>query len=81
MLGRLSNWRERAVGEFGRIDVWMNCAALLLVGCFEEIPPGDFRRVVEANLIGYAERLPRGHGAIQGPGDRGGPSVGWAVRA
>lgn len=46
--------RRRAVGEFGRIDVWVNCAALLLFGRFEDLPADDFRRVVEANLIGYA---------------------------
>jgi NAD(P)-dependent dehydrogenase (short-subunit alcohol dehydrogenase family) len=43
--------RDTAVGEFGRIDVWVNCAALLLFGRFEELPAADFRRVVDANLM------------------------------
>ena len=45
--------RERAVAAFGRIDVWVNCAAVLLFGRFEDVPPEDFRRVIETNVFGY----------------------------
>lgn len=31
--------RSFAVSRFGRIDVWVNCAAVLLLGRFEEIAP------------------------------------------
>lgn len=44
--------RQAAVAGFGRIDVWINGAAVLLFGRFEEIPPGDFERVIATNLLG-----------------------------
>lgn len=44
---------ERATSAFGRIDVWINNAAVLLLGPFEDLPPDDFRRVIETNLFGY----------------------------
>jgi NAD(P)-dependent dehydrogenase (short-subunit alcohol dehydrogenase family) len=43
----------RAVGRFGRIDVWVNNAAVSLFGRFEETPPDAYRRVLETNLLGY----------------------------
>jgi short-subunit dehydrogenase len=46
--------RETVVAAHGRIDVWVNCAALLLFGRFEDVPPAEFRRVIDVNLIGYA---------------------------
>ncbi|WBB79370.1 SDR family oxidoreductase [Micromonospora sp. WMMD882] len=44
----------RAVAELGRIDAWVNNAAVGAVGLFEEIPVDEFRRVVEVNLLGVA---------------------------
>jgi len=46
--------RETAVEAFGRIDVWVNCAAILALGLFEKTPPDVFRRVIETNVLGYA---------------------------
>lgn len=46
-LGRAS------VAEFGRIDVWVNNASILLFGSFEAIAEENFRRVLETNLFGY----------------------------
>jgi short-subunit dehydrogenase len=46
--------RAKVAGEFGRIDVWVNCAALLLFGRFEDVPQRDFERVIQANIVGYA---------------------------
>ncbi|SCG76767.1 Short-chain dehydrogenase [Micromonospora siamensis] len=43
---------ERAVAAFGRIDAWVNNAAVSAVGLFDEIPAPEFRRVVEVNLLG-----------------------------
>src|SRR5687767_11981252 len=37
---------RRAVETFGRIDVWVNNAAVTLFGRFEETPPEAFRRVI-----------------------------------
>ena len=42
-----------AVERFGRIDVWVNNAAVTSFGRFEETPPEVYRRVIETNLFGY----------------------------
>jgi short-subunit dehydrogenase len=42
-----------AVEKFGKIDIWINNAAVTLFGRFEEVPTEDIRRVVETNLFGY----------------------------
>ncbi len=44
---------RRAAAEFGRIDVWINSAAVTAFGPFREMPLADFRRVVDVNLMGY----------------------------
>jgi len=44
---------RRAVDEFGRVDVWVNNAAVTLFGRFHETPPEDYRRVLETNIFGY----------------------------
>jgi NAD(P)-dependent dehydrogenase (short-subunit alcohol dehydrogenase family) len=44
----------RAVERFGRIDVWVNNAAVYAAGRFEEVPSEVFRRIIETNLVGYA---------------------------
>ena len=44
---------RRAVEHFGRIDVWLNNAAVGLFSRFEEAPMADFRRVIETDLFGY----------------------------
>ncbi|MBB4919281.1 SDR family oxidoreductase [Streptosporangium saharense] len=44
---------RRAVERFGRIDVWVNCAAVTLFGPFAEVPLEDFRRVLDVNVMGY----------------------------
>jgi NAD(P)-dependent dehydrogenase (short-subunit alcohol dehydrogenase family) len=44
---------RRAIETFGRVDAWVNNAAVTLFGRFEETPIGDFRRVIETNLLGY----------------------------
>ena len=49
-VGRLA---RAAIEQFGRIDVWVNNAAVSLFGRFEECPPDAFRRVIETNLFGY----------------------------
>jgi NAD(P)-dependent dehydrogenase (short-subunit alcohol dehydrogenase family) len=38
--------------RYGRIDVWVNNAATMAYGPFEEIPSEVFRRIVETNLMG-----------------------------
>ncbi|HYH08644.1 MAG TPA: SDR family oxidoreductase [Thermoanaerobaculia bacterium] len=42
-----------ALSRFGRIDVWINNAAVALFAKFEEAPPDVYRRVIETNFFGY----------------------------
>ena len=44
---------DRVAERFGRIDVWVNCAAVTAFAPFEEIPLSDFRRILEVNIMGY----------------------------
>ena len=63
---------RRAVEEFGRIDVWVNNAAVNAFGRFEDVPLEDFRKVLDVNVMGYvhgaraALRVMReeGHGTL-----------------
>lgn len=43
---------DAAVERFGRLDVWINGAAVMAYGRFEEVPSEVFRAVVETNLFG-----------------------------
>jgi short-subunit dehydrogenase len=47
-----------AVECFDRIDIWVNNAAVMMFGRFEDVPLEEFRRVVETNFFGrvYATR-------------------------
>ncbi|MEU4835010.1 SDR family oxidoreductase [Streptosporangium sp. NPDC023615] len=42
-----------AAERFGRIDVWVNCAAVMIFGPFGDVPLEDFRRVMDVNVMGY----------------------------
>ncbi|MEU6075552.1 SDR family oxidoreductase [Micromonospora sp. NPDC047074] len=53
-LAAVERLAARAVAEFGRIDGWVNNAAVGTVGLFDEIPMAEFRRVLEVNLLGAA---------------------------
>jgi NAD(P)-dependent dehydrogenase (short-subunit alcohol dehydrogenase family) len=44
---------RRTTERFGRIDVWINNAAVSLFGRFEEAPTEAVLRVFETNLFGY----------------------------
>jgi NAD(P)-dependent dehydrogenase (short-subunit alcohol dehydrogenase family)/pimeloyl-ACP methyl ester carboxylesterase len=51
--GAVQELARRAVEQFGRLDVWVNNAAVALFARFEEMPPEACRRVIETNLFGY----------------------------
>ncbi|MFA9443990.1 SDR family NAD(P)-dependent oxidoreductase [Egicoccus sp. AB-alg6-2] len=61
-----------AIGRYGRLDAWVNNAAVNQYGRFEEVPLDEWRRVVETNLFGYVNgvraALPwfreQGHGVV-----------------
>ena len=44
---------ERTVERFGRIDVWVNNAAVGVFGLLDELPAEDIRRVLDVNILGY----------------------------
>jgi short-subunit dehydrogenase len=44
---------RRAVAAFGKIDVWVNVAAVALFGRFDLTPSAPYRRVMETNYFGY----------------------------
>jgi short-subunit dehydrogenase len=44
---------RQAFETFGRLDVWVNNAAVSLFARFEEAPPDVYRSVIETNLFGY----------------------------
>ncbi|KGM13737.1 short-chain dehydrogenase, partial [Cellulomonas bogoriensis 69B4 = DSM 16987] len=48
----VSQVARAAVARFGRIDVWVNNAAVIAYGRLEEVPGELWRRVVETNLFG-----------------------------
>jgi NAD(P)-dependent dehydrogenase (short-subunit alcohol dehydrogenase family) len=43
-----------AVRRYGRIDAWVNTAAVMAYGRLEDVPPEVFDRVVVTNLLGAA---------------------------
>lgn len=43
---------RRAAETFGRIDVWVNAAAVIAYGEFEKTPADAYRHVIETNLFG-----------------------------
>jgi short-subunit dehydrogenase len=49
----VQNLAQRTVQELGRLDIWVNNAAVIAFGRFEEIPSDIYRRVIETNLFGY----------------------------
>lgn len=44
---------DAAVTHFGRIDVWVNDAAVSVFSPFVTMPLDDFRRVIDVNVMGY----------------------------
>jgi len=43
---------EQALERFGRIDVWVNNAAVVGFSPFEAMPTAEFRRILEVNVMG-----------------------------
>ena len=48
----VSQLRQRAITEFGRIDVWVNNAGAGAVGRFDDVPLDDHVKVIETDLLG-----------------------------
>ena len=48
----MENLARRAYERFGRIDVWVNAAAVIVFGEFEYMPAETYRQVIDTNLFG-----------------------------
>lgn len=61
---------ETAVSKFGKIDVWINNAALGIMGSFTKVPTKDLVRLVEINILGtmYGSHYALKHFKEQGHG-------------
>jgi short-subunit dehydrogenase len=70
--GALDRVARRADDRFGRIDVWVNNAAVSMFSPFLEAPIDDVRRVIDVNIMGYwlgcraalRHMLPENHGVL-----------------
>lgn len=50
--GQVQRLARQARDRFGRIDVWVNSAAVMAYGEFEKVPSDVYRQVLETNLHG-----------------------------
>lgn len=48
----VNEFAKKAHEEFGSIDVWVNNAAVTILGPFDEIPMENIKRLLEVNLMG-----------------------------
>lgn len=51
----IENLMERAVEQMGKVDVWVNNAAVMAYGRLEDVPREVYRHVIEVNLFGVIE--------------------------
>jgi NAD(P)-dependent dehydrogenase (short-subunit alcohol dehydrogenase family) len=49
---QIETLERRAMEAFGRIDVWVNSAAVLALGNVDEVPMADHEQLVRTNLFG-----------------------------
>lgn len=49
----LAEFAASAVERFGPLDLWVNCAARLLVRPFDETDDEEWRDLLDSNLMGY----------------------------
>lgn len=50
---QVADLARRAVARFGRVDVWVNDAAVSTVGRLEDLPVDEIRRLLDVNVLGY----------------------------
>jgi short-subunit dehydrogenase len=51
-LSEVEDLADMVVGEFGRLDVWVNNAGAVAIGRFEDVPIQDHVKVIETDLLG-----------------------------
>jgi NAD(P)-dependent dehydrogenase (short-subunit alcohol dehydrogenase family) len=54
---QVAHLAEIAVGHFGRIDTWVNCAGVNVFGRVQDTPPEEHRRVIEVDLLGQVHGM------------------------
>ncbi|HEX7195934.1 MAG TPA: SDR family oxidoreductase [Candidatus Limnocylindria bacterium] len=61
---------QRAIDRFGRIDTWVNNAAVSIYATVEQLEPEEMERLVRVNLLGqmFGARVAIGHMRPQGGG-------------
>ncbi|MDX1920917.1 MAG: SDR family oxidoreductase [Candidatus Caenarcaniphilales bacterium] len=61
---------EKAIKEFGKLDVWINNAGVALYAKFERTPLESFQRVIETNFLGcvYGSKAALPHFKMQNYG-------------
>lgn len=62
---------ETVIRTWGGIDIWVNCASVLMFGRFTDQPMEAFRRVIETNLFGYVHGSRSALAVFERQGDRG----------
>lgn len=51
-LEALKEGARKIAHQFGKIDIWINNAGIAVYGEFQQIPPQEFKRVIEVNFFG-----------------------------
>lgn len=85
----VAEWREvealaqRAVDSFGRIDTWVNGAAVSAYGLLSDLPVEEIRRVIDVDLLGHVHGIKAAlpHMRAQGQGTIIAISSGLGVRS
>lgn len=49
---QISRLADRAIERFGRIDTWVNCAAVSIYGRVHELSAEEIKRVIDVTLLG-----------------------------
>lgn len=60
---------DRAVAEHGRIDTWVNNAAVSTYGTVKQMEPDELRRVIEVNLLGQVHGMKAALPHLEAVGD------------
>ncbi len=74
---------QRAVDSFGRIDTWVNGAAVSAYGLMSDLPVEEIRRVIDVDLLGHVHGIKAAlpHMRAQGQGTIIGISSGLGARS
>ena len=51
---QVKNLADQTIEKYGRIDTWIQAAAVTVYARFEDTQPEEFKQVIDTNLIGHA---------------------------